>query len=61
MTTKIAMRSFTYKIKIRLDIEGYEACVIMVTSNQIDKITGRYATYLKKFPNEGVMKKGECK
>ncbi|QEM09119.1 hypothetical protein [Mucilaginibacter rubeus] len=50
-----------YRIQIRLDIQGYEACVTSVTTSQPDIVLGGYSTYLKKFPNDGVMRKGECK
>jgi hypothetical protein len=50
-----------YKIQIRLDIQNYEACVVLVTTSRPDIILGGYSIYLKKFPNDGVMKKGECK
>lgn len=50
-----------YKIQIRLDIQSYEACVVSVTTSRPDMVLGGYTAYLKKFPNDGVMKKGECK
>lgn len=50
-----------FKIQLRLDIQSYEACVVLVTSNQPDNVIGGYSAYLKKFPNDGVMKKGDCK
>jgi hypothetical protein len=50
-----------YKIQIRLDIQDYEACVISVAADQPDSILGGFRTYLKNFPDNGVMKKGECK
>lgn len=50
-----------YKIQIRLDIQSYEACVVSITTRRPDIVLGGYSTYLKKFPNDGVMKKGECK
>ncbi|WP_428330586.1 hypothetical protein [Mucilaginibacter sp.] len=50
-----------YKMQIRLDIQNYEACVFLVTTSQPDKVLGGYSAYLKKFPNEGIMKRGKCK
>lgn len=50
-----------FKIQIRLDIQSYEACVISVMTSRPDIVLGGYGAYLKKFPNDGVMKKGECK
>jgi len=50
-----------YKIKIRLDIQSFEACVVLITTSQSDMVLGGYNTYLKKFPSDGVMKKGKCK
>jgi len=50
-----------YNIQIRLDIKNYEACVVQITTNQPDKVLGGYRAYVKKFPDDGVMKRGECK
>lgn len=50
-----------YSIQIRLDIQTYEACVILIRTSRPDMVLGGYSSYLKKFPNDGVMKKGECK
>jgi hypothetical protein len=50
-----------HKIKIRLDIQSYEACVVLVTTSQPGVVLGGYSAYLKKFPNDGVMKRGACK
>ncbi|MES2457409.1 MAG: hypothetical protein V4594_17770 [Bacteroidota bacterium] len=49
-----------YKLKIRLETEGYEACVIKITAGDLDAVLGGYHSYMKEFPNEGVMKKGKC-
>ena len=49
-----------YEIKIRVDIENYEASVIGIATKQPHVILEGYANYLKTFPNQGVMKKGEC-
>ncbi len=49
-----------FEVQIRLDIENYEACVISLIPKN-DTVLGVYSSYLKKFPSEGVMKKGKCK
>ena len=51
----------TYRIIIRIDIENYEACVVSVRTSNTETALGGYSTYLKDFPNDGVMKRGECK
>ncbi len=50
-----------YRVKIRLDIERYEACVVLITAPRLDTVLGGYSVYMKEFPSDGVMKKGQCK
>jgi hypothetical protein len=56
-----SFKATDYEIQIRLDIQSYEACVVQITTGQPDIVLGGYRAYLKKFPNDGVMKRGECK
>ena len=50
-----------YKLKIRLDIQSFEACVVLIITSQPEIILSGFANNIKEFPNEGVMKRGECK
>jgi len=46
-----------YKIKIRLDIEEYEACIVSIESSHPENVLKGYENYLKKYPNYDVLKK----
>lgn len=52
--------SKNYEIQIRVDIEDYEASVVSIRTKQPDAVLGGYKAYLKTFPDQGVMKKGNC-
>lgn len=49
-----------YRIVIRLDNDKYEAAVATITAKQIEMVLGSFSSYLKRYPNYDVMKKGEC-
>ena len=46
-----------YDIKIRLDIENYEACVIYIESDHIEKVLMGFEKYIKSYPNYDIMRK----
>jgi len=52
--------SSDFKIKIRIDIENYAACVVHIETDKPEKILGGYKNYIKSYPNFNIMKKGSC-
>ncbi len=50
-----------YVLKIRLDIVGYEACVISIKCKNPRNFTDNIFYFIKKYPDYDVMKKGICK
>lgn len=50
-----------YKIKIRLDIEEYQACVVSIACNGSKNTNEDYCQYVKKYPDYDVMKKTDCR
>ncbi|PWA05574.1 hypothetical protein DB895_06200 [Flavobacterium psychrotolerans] len=50
-----------YNLKIRLDIEKYEACVISIEHKGSKDLIKEYGCFVKKYPDYDVMKKGDCR